>query len=284
LDLRFLNESDFPAIYETFRAAFEDYTVPIQVDADRLRGLMSRRGARFEFSVGAFDGGKMVAVMATAVREFEDIYSAYDVFTGVIPGFRGQGLAGRMFDRARPALVESGVRRFLLEVIDSNAPAIRAYERAGFVTRRRFQCRALESVAERSGPAGLEWTTVEAPDWPTWSKFADREDSWQNSRASIAAVLPEAICLVARSGGATIGAAVVVPPARDLPWYGVDRRWRRRGVGTALLHRALALLDGTGPLRIINVDAESAGELAFLARHGARDLPSQLEMVLDLRG
>ena len=97
----------------------------------------------------------MVAVMATAVREFEGILSAYDTFTGVRPNWRGRRLAGRMFEFAREQLEQRGVRRFLLEVIETNEPAIRAYERAGFTTRRRLECYELAGAFLRAVATGM---------------------------------------------------------------------------------------------------------------------------------
>ena len=61
----------------------------VDFDFAKLERLMTRRGTDLSVSVGAFDGDRMAAVMATSVREFEGILSAYDTFTGVRPDWRG---------------------------------------------------------------------------------------------------------------------------------------------------------------------------------------------------
>ena len=283
MEFRPLDEGDRPAIHRTFREAFADYAVPADFDAATLDRLMRRRGADLSASVGAFAGGDLVAVMVTAVRGFEGIPTAYDVFTGVVPAHRGQRLAGRMFDAARQRLVDRGVRRFLLEVIESNAPAIHAYERTGFVTRRRLACFGIRSSSTEltDPPDGVEVARVDRADWPTWSAWRSWPVSWQNHEDSIEAAVEETVFLRARAGGVDAGYAVVIPRARDLSQLVVRPEFRRRGIGAALLAEARRLVGDGDRLRVINVDSGSAADLGFYTRFGDDSLPAQREMVLE---
>lgn len=283
MEFRPLDDPDSPAIHSTFLKAFADYAVPANFDGATLERLMVRRGADLAASIGAFDGGSMVAVMAVAVRDFEGILSAYDVFTGVLPSHRGKRLAGRMFDAAKVSLRKRGIRRFLLEVIETNTGAIKAYERAGFVTRRQLNCFEVPAGALRpvGPPAGVNIELGGSPDWRTWRPWRAWPTSWQNSNASIEATVEEVRILFAHSAGETIGYAVVVPTARDLPQLVVRPDSRRRGVGTALLAEATRQMPEEETLRVINIDATALPDLAFFARFGEASLPAQREMVLD---
>jgi ribosomal protein S18 acetylase RimI-like enzyme len=283
MELRLLAESDFPMIHETFLDAFADYAVPMDFDADRLHRLMVRRGADLSASVGAFDDGRMVAVMATAVRKFEGVLSAYDTFTGVRPEARGQGLAGRMFDVAREELAGRGVRRFVLEVLQSNTDAIKAYTRAGFSTRRILDC--YEVTAEAAPmPAVPDTVQIHAPpsiDLERWQGWRDWNPSWQNSDDSVAASVERTVHLEARVAGETIGGAILVPQARDLPQIAVAPDWRRRGVGSALLAEAMRRLESGATLRVINVDASAESDAGFFGCRATKSLPAQFEMILE---
>jgi ribosomal protein S18 acetylase RimI-like enzyme len=283
VEFRLLDDTDQPAIHATFLRAFSDYAVPADFDRSTLERLMVRRGTDLSASVGAFDDGNMVAVMAVAVREFERILSAYDVFTGVLPSHRGQRLAGRMFDTVRGPLVKRGVRQFLLEVIESNTGAIKAYERTGFVTRRQLNCFEVPAAALRpvGPPDGVIIERGEGPDWSNWRPWRSWPVSWQNSAASIEAAVEEVRILFAYAAGERVGYAIVVPAARDLPQLVVRPGWRRRGVGTALLAEATRQMPEEETLRVINIDATALPDLAFFARFGEASLPAQREMLLD---
>ena len=52
----------------------------------------------------------------------------------VLPEFRNRGIAGALIDGLLKAGREKGIEEYTLEVRVSNAPAIRVYERAGFVS------------------------------------------------------------------------------------------------------------------------------------------------------
>jgi ribosomal protein S18 acetylase RimI-like enzyme len=283
MELRFLDERDRSEVHATFRRAFADYAVDADFDAPTLNRLMARRGADLARSVGAFDGDRMVAVMATAVRRFEGILTAYDVFTGVEPEHRGRGLAGAMLEFARAELGRIGVHRFLLEVIESNSPAIRAYERAGFSTRRRLKCFEVPGnpLPAPAGSSPVEIRRTEAADWPRWARWRSWPPSWQNDEDSIDGTSEETVVLRARSGSRDVGFAIVVPSARDLPQLAVHPGWRRRGIGTRLLDAALSELERDSTLRVINVDGEAAPDLSFYGRFGRNSLPAQREMVLE---
>ncbi len=283
MEFRLLDDTDLPVIHATFLRAFSDYAVPTAFDRSTLERLMVRRGTDLSASVGAFDDGNMVAVMAVAVREFERVLSAYDVFTGVLPSHRGQRLAGRMFDTVRRPLKKRGIRRFVLDVIESNTGAIKAYERVGFVTRRQLNCFEVQADTLRpvGPPEGVSIELGGSPDWSNWRQWRAWPTSWQNSDASIEAAVEEVRVLFAHAAGETIGYAIVVPEARDLPQLVVRPDWRRRGVGTALLAEATRQMPEENTLRVINIDATALPDIAFFARFGEASLPAQREMVLD---
>ena len=77
------------------------------------------------------------------------------------------------------------------------------------------------------------------------------------------------------------GCAVVVPSTGDLPLLAVERGFRGRGAGSALL-AAAARAAGARPLRAINVDAAAAETARFLRARGFAETAAQFEMELPL--
>ena len=240
MQFRALHAADFQLVHRTFLRAFDDYEIPVHLSADELRRLLARRGAELGLSVGAFDGEDMVAVMAVAMDTYEEIVTAYDVFTGVIPSHRGRGLAGQLFDAALPALIECGARRFLLEVIQSNDAAVRAYERAGFAIRRDFRCYEVDTdrVDSLEPGSGIKIVPGHFADIEEYGEWRDWMPSWQNSDNAIRRALDEPVLLEAHVDSTPVGYAVVMLQARDVAQLVVHDSHRRRGVGSALLRAA----------------------------------------------
>ena len=84
--------------------------------------------AIFVGKIGLLDVG--IAIGAP-YRGFEGSAGLFGMW--VAPEFRGQGVAGRLIDAVVLWARERGHTRVLLDVGDSNAPAIRLYESKGFV-------------------------------------------------------------------------------------------------------------------------------------------------------
>lgn len=281
LRYRFLTEADYAAVYRTFIDAFADYEIPDQPTEEALQRLLVRRGVNYETSVGVVDGDRIIAAMAVGIGHRDGREAAYDIFTGVVPGYRGRGLAGGMIEHARPALVVRGIDDMYLEVLQTNHAAIKAYKNVGFEIERDFECfhlapgefkmsRARESIWVARTPD---------PDWDAWETYADWTPAWQNSRGAIERAIDTNVFFSASVGGRCVGYAVFGPDTRDLFQLAVDPKCRRHGVGKRLVDAVLHAMDGM-PLRILNIDASSSGDRAFYHSCGARSWIRQYEMRL----
>lgn len=291
---RLLAAGDLPAMHRTFLAAFADYAIRKRLPLEELERLMVRRGIRYELSVGAFDGGEMVAVMATGLGTWRGEKTAYDIFTGVTPAYRGRGIAGALFEHCRPALAERDTRQFLLEVLQVNEPAVKAYRRTGFEVTRELICFELPPAGRKSVAAGasrmageIEIHPFTLPDEEIFRSAWSWEPSWQNSLDSLERSLDEVLCFGAfeadgAGGGVLVGYAAVEPATGDLAQLAVLPSHRRRGMGSRLLAAAVSALPEETTLRIINVDGEARPDLAFYSARGAREFTRQYEMVMAL--
>ena len=85
-------------------------------------------GGRF-IAIGAFDGRTLIgAITCSVTMDDADI-------EGVVTDkkYRRKGVASALIEQAQSELLIKGVKRILLEVRESNIPAIGAYEKQGFI-------------------------------------------------------------------------------------------------------------------------------------------------------
>ena len=84
MDYRFLINEDFDLIYNTFIKAFSDYVVKMQPGREQFFEMLTRRGANYGISVGAYDSGDLVGFNLNGIDSYNDELTVYDVATGVI--------------------------------------------------------------------------------------------------------------------------------------------------------------------------------------------------------
>lgn len=263
-------------------AAFADYPVPMKPTLVQLLQTFTRRGVCWELSCAARSQGEMVGAMVVGEGTMMSLPTAYDITTGVRPEFQGQGLAGQLLRRVQQQLGERGVQHLLLEVLQENEPAVRAYRREGFEVTREFLCFEIDKAellkADGGQPGGV---TIEAVDrdLEAWQGFWDWQPSWQNSSASVERSPVPVVCLGARRGEEIAGYALVVAESGDVPQLAVQRGARRQEVGRALLQGLARQGAPEQPLRLLNIDAKASGDLTFLRACGAHEITRQYEMM-----
>jgi hypothetical protein len=100
-------------------------------------GLPAALAARPQaFSVLAYDGAQPVGLI-NCIEGFstfacKPLVNVHDVI--VLASHRGQRVAQRMFERVEQEARARGACKLTLEVLSGNAPALRSYEREGFVS------------------------------------------------------------------------------------------------------------------------------------------------------
>jgi ribosomal protein S18 acetylase RimI-like enzyme len=290
LEYAFLSRDRFPQIHRTFREAFADYYVDTSgVTKELLYNRAVKNGVDFESTVGAFDGDRMVAVTIVGVDEWKGQACAYDIGTGVIPAYRGRGVARRMFDFVAPVLRDRGVRTFVLEVIQENEPAIKAYRAAGFEVTREFDCFrwSLDRVRLESRPRiPLEIRPVERDGLEEFAGHLDWQPSWENSFSSIRRI-PDSLKLYGAFTGnrfaRCVGLLVYYPLLNWITTLVVKTDLRRNGVATSLLsHFARRPPGGVQIVNLVNVDHSDAGMLSLLEKSGFEPYVRQFEMECEL--
>lgn len=261
-----LRDVPIERLLDAFNDAFSGYVVPMKMTAESL-GHSLRRGAyEPRLSVGAFEAVEGAELLVGFVCNGLDGRTAYNAGTGVRPAYRHRRLGHELMEHAIETL-RGAADRYVLEVIDSNAPAERLYRGLGFAVTRGLQCWNYEP------PRGVELPRV--ADTSALEAHADVAPAWQNTLAAVRRAGGEVVTLGDERG------CVVVTASGNVPWLVVHREHRRRGLGRLLLDAAATT--AKKPLRILNVDERDAGVAAFLDAAGAKRQVRQLEMDRSLR-
>lgn len=263
-------------LHTVFCEAFGDYSVPIDMPLERFQSNMKRNGYDPSVSVGAFADGKLVGFIMSGHRIWEGCDTAYDMGTGVMPAFRGQGIAKDMVGQLKTLLADKGLSRYILEVITTNTKALSLYEKSGFRKRRDFSCLRVDKSAldtevsyRHDHPYSIDFTLVEG--------FWDESPSWQNSSDSIQAVIDSIQISTVSLDGRIVGYGLVNPANGDISQLAVDKAYRKRGIGRSLISD-LASMSSSKQLRLINVADEAIQ--SFLLHLGFEIYVRQYEMEL----
>ncbi|MCP4046878.1 MAG: GNAT family N-acetyltransferase [Gammaproteobacteria bacterium] len=283
IQYKYLTEDDFPEAHATMVEAFSDYQLDMSyMTSERswLRNLKS--GVHYDCSVGAYDGEKMVGFTFVGLDDWQGEKAAFDAGTGIIPGYRGQGMAKAMFEFILPRLRERGVSTFLLEVLKPNKAAIRAYTKTGFKPTREFACYDLlksSYVVENSVVSVFEVRDIENSGVQEFETMVDWQPSWEHSFTGMDRIADNLISLGAFSGGQCVGILVYYPLLQWVMCLVVLPDFRRRGVASSLLKALMEdLPEAVDTVKINNIDRSDKAMLAFFEKAGATLVIDQFEM------
>ena len=278
---RLLSSADTNSLYECFLAAFSDYQVDMRMSEDQFRQRRVRDGVRLEISAGAFDDDKMVGFYMNASGTWLEKLTAYDAGTGVIPAYRGQGVAKELFRFVETHLKEASHKHYLLEVLTANEAAVSLYRRLGFVNTRRLAVfRKTEPVAGKSDLEGVTTARVERPEWELLKTVWDGYPSWQNSVEAVERIATDRVVICAYVDDRCVGYGVVFKPAASLMQLAVAPAYRRKGIATMILRGLQREVKES--LKVNNIDEELKGTMAFFEASGFKMVLEQYEMMKTL--
>lgn len=273
-------------VYRAFMDAFADYAMDASgVQEERMLLRMEKNAVDFDISPGLYDGDRLVGFTLIGIDEWGGAQTAFDAGTGIVPEFRKQGWAGKMFDHALPTLRERGVRRFALETLQENEPAIRAYRKSGFEIVRKLRCYVAqaEDLPTSKEISGIDIRSVDRSALRAIEPAADWLPSFENRFTAADALSDRVEYRGAFVDDVCVG-ILAYSPALNWPiTLLVAESHRRLGVGRALAAALESLLpEGTERVVVQNVDGADTGMQAFFESVGFGPLVDQYEMMRKL--
>ncbi len=287
-DYRFLSEDRISEIFATFLKAFSDYAVDVSyMNEKNMLTRAIKNGVDFESSVGVYADGSMVGFTLVGVERWKGILAAFDIYTGIIKPYRGKGIAGKMFNFITPRLKEKGVEKFFLEVLQENEPAVRAYKKTGFVLTRELVCFELDTNTFNNSikpSLPIKIKPVSQENISEYDQWLDWEPSWENSLSSIGRIPDEVVLFGAKADNEEIGIIVYYPALNWIMCLAVERSFRGKGIGTALLRHLLnSGYIKDNKVKLLNVEQSDSLMLEYLQHRGFEMYTSQYEMEYELK-
>ncbi|PWN59054.1 GNAT family N-acetyltransferase [Chryseobacterium viscerum] len=277
MEFKTLASTSIDEILSVFNHSFSDYIVPFHLTKEVLISKIAAEKLDMNISVGAFEEGRLVSFILQAEKIENGEKTIYNGGTGVIPESRGKGLVRKMYDFIIPILKERNAHVLLLEVIEGNQNAIRAYENLGFTIVRRLLC---FNGNINKGKENAEVSIQELKDfqWEKLCSFWDIEPSWQGSVFVLEPMPEHYVTLGAYDGERLVGYIIYGPASKKIYQIAVDKNYRNQGIGTMLFNAILQKNNGQ-PIALNNVDDSSENISKFLSEKiGLNNWLSQFEM------
>ncbi|MGE8534137.1 MAG: GNAT family N-acetyltransferase [Chryseobacterium sp.] len=277
MEFKTLANTSIDEILSVFNHSFSDYVIPFHLTKEVLVSKITAEKMDMNISVGAFEDGKLVGFILQSEKVENGEKIIYNGGTGVVPESRGKGLVRKMYDFIIPVLKERNANTLLLEVIEGNQPAIRAYENLGFTIVRRLLC-FNGSIKQGEGNAEVSIRDLNDFQWKLLCSFWDIEPSWQGSVFVLEPMPENYVTLGAYMKDKLVGYIVYSPAVKKIYQFAVDKNYRNRGIGTKLFN-AIKEKNGGQTIALNNVDDSSENTSQFLSeRVGLNNWLSQFEM------
>ncbi len=125
-----VNMASAEQIAEHLRCGDADFVPPLssRVEIDAYALKLGCQATRFE----AWSDGRLIGMVAAYCNR-PDQQLAYISSVSVLCAWSGKGIAARLLAQCVEHAKVSGLRQIRLEVASTNTPAIKLYEKAGFV-------------------------------------------------------------------------------------------------------------------------------------------------------
>lgn len=277
--IRRLTDDDFDDLLNAVNSSFADYIVPFNLNKEQLKFKILSEDIVMQWSVGVFLDNKLVAFIMHGVRALDSKKVVYNAGTGVLSEYRGKGFVGKMYEFITPFLKQNEVKELVLEVIESNNSAIRAYEKDGFTVRRKLLCfdgKIETTINHHSNVCLLPLNKLL---WTDFVAFWDIQPSWQSYINSMDNLQPDA--LGAFIEGKLVGYVLFSKERNRVYQIAVSKNHRRKGIASNLIKEAYQATNAE-TLQINNIDSTCESIKLFLERQGLVNDINQFEMMRSL--
>lgn len=189
-----------------------------------------------------------------------------------------------MYEHILPGLVKKGVERCVLEVVSTNLPAIRSYEKIGFRKSKFFHCLKLDLESQYlkgNKTDNFRFVETNKPKWKTYPDFCDHSASFLDSLEILKKSKAGEHVIEAYDGDKMIGYIIFNRKMGRIEHLAVDKPFRGRSIGSMLVKK-MHQRCRYKPIYILNVNERSYDILSFFLRIGFINDLDQFELSLNV--
>ncbi len=265
---------DTTDMYLAFQDAFSDYPFPLKMTLHEFRyKFINRMQLTFEKSFGAWEDDRLVAFIFARVYRDTIYYGAM----GVRKDYRGRSLLQELFAFQEKVLLQSGVRKCLLEVLLTNKKAQEIYTKLGFAMTRKlisYRGRLADASDENSHET---FQLLDSIPWQEIDEWLSFYPAFMDSRAVLVPGKIRDIVYCTRDAHGLAGILVGDPQNGRISLLVIRPDRRRSGLASALL-KDFQGRTKTEILYLLNVPEVAVEMQSFLAKYGFVQLIEQAEM------
>ncbi|HBV14317.1 GNAT family N-acetyltransferase [Chryseobacterium carnipullorum] len=267
-------------LVDVFNLSFSDYIVPFQLTMEQLESKIEAEDIRLDLSLGVFDSDRIVGFMLHGLRMEESELAVYNAGTGVITDYRGKGLVGKMYEELIPQLKALNVKKMVLEVIQENRPAIRAYEKIGYVVSRKLDCFSgkLDILNYNKEVTILEVSEFK---WNEFVSFWEIKPTWQNAVHTLEKIKELCHIGMAYKDNVFVGYVIFNAMSGKIHQFAVSPDYHGMEIGSSLFSYVNEAVKGHD-VYVYNVDDSSASASCFLKKIGLSKKVAQFEMIREV--
>ncbi|PQA92983.1 hypothetical protein B0A69_12520 [Chryseobacterium shigense] len=276
MQIKSLEKVTMEDLTAVFNLSFSDYIVPFQLTLEQLKSKIEAEDIRPGLSLGVFDSDRIVGFMLHGLRIDESGSAVYNAGTGVIPEYRGKGLVGKMYEELIPRLKALNVKKMVLEVIRENKPAVRAYEKMGYVVSRKLDCFSGKLNILKDNK---EVTIQQASElkWNEFVPFWEIQPSWQNAIQSLENSKSLCSIAIAYKDQVKVGYVIFNAVSAKVYQFAVSPDYRGMGIGSSLFSYIREMMK-SDDVYVYNIDDSSTASVCFLKKIGLSKKVVQFEM------
>jgi len=270
-----LKNTEPHTIIDCLHEAFSDYLLPMNMPYDYWISRWQAARIDYSLSFGYFDNNKLVGFVLHGVDQIEGKLSFFNMGTGVIPSHRGQKIVKKIYDTCYHDLLKNGCDQGVLEVIQGNTKAIKAYQSVGFVL-------DLELISYKGRPLSFEHTynfsEVKPERLDRYFELIYHRLAWEHRPEVIMHDKNQFIFYEMHQNNITLGFAIVKKSNLNVPIFGVkDGDWNNYG-----LPLFSEIQKRNKEFKIINIDTRDTGLINFFEENKFQVLVKQFEMKLEM--